>query len=215
MLLMAGYGGKVWQLGRLTSVLLEAGYNVTAIDYDDIVLSSGDPQMLLDLTEEVCQQARRTLEQYKLPVLCVGFSLGALLSLNVMRRDTAFRRGVWITGGDIVKVAQRLYGKKVWPQPYAELASAWRTVNMYSDPPLHDVSAVMILPTHDRLIDPDDVRSEVAKQQQDASNNITLIEHNRYRLTGLKGAHVGTIVEESVLFPERVLKYIKMLDKPA
>ncbi|HSX02888.1 MAG TPA: hypothetical protein VLI05_06285 [Candidatus Saccharimonadia bacterium] len=138
--------------------------------------------------------------------LLLGISLGALLSLNLMRRSNLFDTGVFITGGDIVKVAQRKYGAAVWLQPYEELADYWRDVNMYTAPTrLAGKRLLFVLPSRDKLIDPEDVRRE-ALAQQAAGNRLILLERHQF-------GHIGTIIEETILFPRRVLGYIGQVEQ--
>jgi|GEM_PF-555634 len=200
--LLCGFGGSIWQLRRLIKLLHRQGYDVTAMDFSEIVLSRGDPALLPQLVAEVTGIIEQRAKHMDHAPLLVGVSLGALLSLNVLRRSSYVHRGVFITGGDIVKVAQRLYGPQVWPQSYHQLAALWQDINMYSQPAaLSGKRAIMILPTKDKLIDPDDVRSEIAAQQK-AGNNIHLVERQSF-------GHVGTIIEEAILFPHRTARYIR------
>lgn len=200
-LLMCGFGGNIWQVKPLINTLNRDGYAITALDFPKKVLREGDPKLLPALVDEVVAFAEERARQTTQPVLLVGISLGALISLNILRRSTLFQDGVMITGGDIVKVAQRLYGSKVWPQSYDELAKQWKIINMYTEPKLlRGKRMVFVLPKRDRLIDPEDVRREVALQRK-AGNDITLIERHIF-------GHFGTIIEEAILLPHRTRGYI-------
>ena len=199
---LCGFGGSIWQLKRLITVLSRQGYHVTALDFSESVLSKGDATLLPKLVDDTVTLLEAKRQAIGKPVLLVGISLGALLSLNILRRSKLFDRAVMITGGDIVKVAQRIYGPSVWPQSYDELARQWQQVNMYTNPSLlQGKSMLMVLPKRDKLIDPQDVYAEV-KMQRAAGNNVQLTER---RLFG----HVGTIIEEAVLLPHRTRGYIK------
>jgi pimeloyl-ACP methyl ester carboxylesterase len=200
-LLLCGFGGNIWQVKRLINKLNRLGYTVTALDFSKVVLSKGDPRLLPQLVDEVTYFAEQTFQKTKKPILLVGISLGALLSLNILRRSSYFDEGVMITGGDIVKVAQRLYGPKIWPQSYEALAKQWQDINMYTDPvKLEGKHLLFVLPKRDRLIDVADVRDEVARQQAHG-NDLTLIERRAF-------GHVGTIIEEAILLPHRTGRYI-------
>ncbi len=204
--LLCGFGGSIWQLRRLVAVLNRDGYTVTAMDFPQMVLSTGDPELLPRLISEVVRVTEARAEELKQPILLVGVSLGALISLNILRRSAHYHKAVLITGGDIVKVAQRLYGSQVWPQSYQALAAQWKDINMYSNlSSLKGKQAIMILPVRDKLIDPDDVRQEIAIQQA-AGNDLQLIERRTF-------GHVGTIIEEAILLPHRTRRYIADLDK--
>ena len=198
---LCGFGGSIWQTRRLLGVLRRAGYDVTAFDFSEAVLSSGDPTALPGLIDEMVALVEKRAKALDMPVLLVGISLGALISLNIMRRSQLFKKSVMITGGDIVKVAQRIYGPKVWPQSYEELSQMWRHINIYSDPKdLAGRRLLFVLPAKDKLIDPEDVRQEV-QAQNDAGNHLILLERHWF-------GHVRTIIEETILFPRRVLGYI-------
>jgi alpha-beta hydrolase superfamily lysophospholipase len=201
-LLLCGFGGNIWQVKRLINTLNKLGYDVTALDFSKEVLSKGDPSALPALVQEVVDFAETQAKQAKQPILLVGISLGALLSLNILRRTAYFHEGVMITGGDIVKVAQRLYGPKVWPQSYDALAALWKDINMYTEPKLLKGKRLLfVLPKRDRLIDIKDVREEAALQQK-SGNDLTLIERRSF-------GHVGTIIEEAILLPHRTVGYVK------
>jgi pimeloyl-ACP methyl ester carboxylesterase len=203
-LLMCGFGGSIWQTTLLIKTLHQAGYDVTAMDFSETVLSAGDPSLLLQLTDEVVAAAETQAKQTKQPILLVGISLGSLLALNILRRSALFSTGVLITGGDIVKVAQNMYGDKVWGQSYEELAKLWTPVNIYTDPArLAGKHLLFVLPAKDKLIDPEDVRQEM-KRHVAAGNHLVRIERHSF-------GHIGTIIEETILFPRRVLKYIKTI----
>ena len=204
-LLLCGFGGKIWQVKRLIKTLNKAGYDITALDFSKDVLSKGDPQLLLQLVNDVVAFAERQAKQVQKPILLVGVSLGALISLNILRRSNLFQTGVLITGGDIAKIAQKLY-PKVWPQTYAELAKTWESVNMYTDPQLlTGKRSLFVLHDSNKLIDVGDVRAEITRQRQ-AGNDVALVERKTFD-------HVGTIIEETVLFPRRTLEYIEQIEQ--
>jgi pimeloyl-ACP methyl ester carboxylesterase len=203
-LLLCGFGGSIWQTKRLVNVLRRDGYNVTALDFPKEVLSAGDMQALPNLVREVVAFAEAKAKSAGKPMLLVGISLGALISLNIIRRSPLFSHGVLVTGGDIAKIAQRMYGHTVWPQSYEELAREWQSINMYTPPTeLAGKRLLFVLPAKDRLIDPTDVHREV-KIQNDAGNHLLLVTRHAF-------GHIGTIVEETILFPHRILGYIARL----
>ncbi len=200
-LLLCGFGGSVWQTRRLVAVLRRSGYNVTALDFPKEVLSTGNAQLLPQLINEVVDFAEAMAKAKNKPILLVGISLGALITLNILRRSAQFREGVLVTGGDIVKVAQGIYGHKVWPQSYQELAHKWQDINMYTQPAqLAGKRLLFVLPANDRLIDTADIHREVALQN-DAGNHLVVVTRHSF-------GHVGTIIEETILFPKRILAYI-------
>lgn len=200
-LLLCGFGGSVWQTRRLVSVLQKAGYNVTALDFPKEVLSKGDPTLLPQLVDEVVAFANSQAKKFGKPILLVGISLGALIALNIIRRSESFTEGVLITGGDIAKIARSIYGAKVWPQSYRALANAWQNINMYTAPrDLVGKRLLFVLPARDDLIDTSDIYREV-KAQANAGNHLVVVTRRSF-------GHIGTIIEETILFPKRVLAYI-------
>lgn len=203
-LLLCGFGGSVWQTKRLVGVLQRNGYAVTTLDFPKEVLSKGDPQLLPKLIAEVVDFADKEAQRSAKPMLLVGISLGALITLNILRRSALFDRGVLITGGDIVKVAHGIYGRKVWPQSYPQLAKQWQHINMYSEPQeLAGKRLIFVLPAKDDLIDTSDIYSEIKKHNA-AGNHLKLVERHSF-------GHIGTIVEETIVFPRRVLTYIEQI----
>jgi len=201
------FGGSIWQTRRLINVLRDVGIDVVAMDFSETVLSDGNPQLLPRLVEEVVMLAKGEAKKFRKPTLLIGISLGALISLNLLRRTEFFYEGVLITGGDIVKAAQRIYGQEVWHQSYDKLAEMWRDVNMYTEPQkLSGKRLLFVLSSKDKLIDTEDVRSEV-KVQREAGNKIILIERHVF-------GHIGTIIEETILFPKTILGYIRQIGNP-
>ena len=204
-ILLCGFGGAVWQTKRLRTVLNRAGYNVTALDFSKRVLSKGDPTLLPKLVEEVVIFAEEEAKKTDEKILLIGISLGSLLSLNIFRRTKAFDKAIMITGGNIVTVAQNIYGDKVWPQGNQELSEAWKDLNIFTDPKLlSGKHALFVLPTKDTLIDTSEVVSEI-ETQLNAGNNVLLVKRNSF-------GHIGTIIEETILFPRRILDYIEKVE---
>lgn len=203
-LLMCGFGGAIWQTKRLTNKLRRMGYDITALDFPKEVLSSGDPTLLPKLMDEVTAFAELEAQKTDQKILLVGISLGALISLNIFRRSNAFETGILITGGNIVTVAQNIFGSKVWPQTHEELSGLWKDVNMFTDPALLSGKRMLfVLPKRDTLIDTSEVLQEIARQNN-AGNTIQLVKRGSF-------GHIGTIIEETILFPGRIKRYIEMV----
>jgi len=202
--LMCGFGGAIWQTKRLTLRLNRAGYDVTALDFSKQVLSSGDPSLLPQLVDEVVRLTEKEAKNVHGKTLLVGISLGSLLALNIFRRSKQFDTGILITGGNIVDVAQGLFGDAIWPHTHAQLSDLWKDVNIHTDPRLLVGKRMLfVLPSRDRLIDTSEVIDEIARQNL-AGNEIQLVKR------GLFG-HVGTIIEETIFFPGRVIQYIERI----
>jgi len=203
-ILMCGFGGAIWQTRRLTAVLNKAGYDVTALDFPKEVLSKGDPTLLPAMIDEVVAFVDTEAQKTDQKILLVGISLGSLLSLNIFRRSQRFDRAIMITGGNIVTVAQNIFGRKIWPQSHDELSKLWQGVNIFTDPALlSGKRALFVLPMRDKLIDTSEVLAEIDRQNA-AGNSILLVARRPF-------GHIGTIIEETVLFPRRTLSYIDHL----
>ncbi len=107
-------------------------------------------------------------------------------------------------GGDIAKIAKKLYGK-VWKQTYDELAVLWQDVNMYTKPELLKGKRLLfVVPPSSKLIDIKDIYIDVDLQRS-AGNSLQMVERTKFD-------HIGTIIEETVVFPKRTLTYINMLE---
>jgi len=204
-ILLCGFGGAIWQTRRLIAALNRLGYNVTALDFPKRVLSEGDPTLLPTLVDDVVEFVEAERKKSNQDILLVGVSLGSLLSLNILRRSDSFSKAIMLTGGNIVTVAQNIFGRKVWPQSHKELSKMWESVNIFTDPKkLKDKRILFVLPLKDTLIDTSEVRAEV-ERQRGAENSVHLIERRAF-------GHAGTIVEETVLFPGRIADYISRIE---
>lgn len=200
LLLMCGLWGSVWQMRRLIRTLNNAGYDVTALAFTNKIITSGDPQLMIDLVDQVVDFADKLARENTQPVELVGVSFGALLALNIVRRLPAYKRGVLITGGDIAKIVHWFVPWK-WRMPYSELANVWQELNMYSEPSeLRGKHLLFVLHSKGRMIDPSDAIREIAKHRQ-AGNQVIVVERHRF-------GHIGTIVEETILRPARVLEHL-------
>lgn len=204
--LLCGFGGRIWQTKRLIGVLNRAGYTVCAMDFSKDSLASGDTTILTNLVTEVCKFIEtETKDVDPHDVLLVGISLGALLSLNVIRRSNRLFKAVLITGGDIAKIAQKLYPKK-WPQSHESLAQEWQANNMYSKvDELRSKKLLFVLHLSSKLIDAQDAYREI-EHQNTAGNTLLMVERTKFD-------HVGTIIDETVLHPSRVLEYIQKVEQ--
>ena len=204
-ILLCGFGGAIWQTKRLISVLNRAGYNVTALDFPRKILSAGDPVLLPRLVNEVVTFVEDEARKYDEKILLIGISLGSLLSLNIFRRSKSFDTAIMLTGGNIVTVAKNIYGHKTWPQTHEELSEIWKEVNIFTDPSiLRGKRALFVLPLRDKLIDTSEVLAEIGAQNE-AGNSFQLVKRARF-------SHVGTIIEETIIFPGRILDYIQKIE---
>jgi dienelactone hydrolase len=204
-ILLCGFGGSIWQTKRVTIRLNRAGYNVTALDFSKKILDTGDPQLLLQLVVEVMEYVENEAKKTDEKILLIGISLGSLLVLNILRRSERFEIGIGITGGNIVTVAQNIYGQAIWPQSHEELSKLWEDVNIHTNPKrLTGKRILFVLPMKDKLVDTQEVLTEINLQTA-AGNTMKLVKRHTF-------GHVGTIIEETIIFPHRLLSYIHHIE---
>lgn len=203
-LLWCGFGGRIWQTKRLITALTRRGYTVRAYDFSSTILSGGNPQELIEVTDEMVAEAERQSSEWNGETILFGISLGALLSLNVLRRSNCIAKAVGITGGNIVTAAKNS-APKSWRQSDEELSELWKDVNMFTDPQLlKGKKMVFVLPLQDKFIDPEEVKRELQTQTA-AGNAFFCIEKP-------SSGHIDAIFDETVLHPKRTLSYLAMLD---
>ena len=199
---MHGYGGYSWMAARQLSVLERAGYEILALDFVDI-LRAHDPQDLVSLMDEVAQLFQD--EGLIHPgTLIVGISLGGLVGYNLLRRYPELDKLLVITGGDISRLPWKRTLRKRWKLTRSELARRWEGVNMYTPVgQIRDKRMIMFLPLRDKLIDPEEVTAEIAKQGQ--LNDIKLIR--------TPGGHFQTIISQTVISPAKILPLLRELEQ--
>ena len=80
----AGYGSKIKHYRQATTALRKLGYDVLAFEYDEAVLKAGQPQLLIDVVNDVLAQAKRKAKGYK-EVMCMGVSLGGFVGYHMLK----------------------------------------------------------------------------------------------------------------------------------
>ena len=197
---MLGYGGRIWQAKKHLNILQSEGYRIIAIDFLDI-LKNHDPQDLISLIDEVSGYLKQNdLISRKTTIL--GVSLGGLVGYNLIRKHKELNKLLVITGGDMTRIPSKRSLNRKWQMTREELSKTWGQVNIYTQSGMmKDKHVVMLLPKRDRVIDPSEVRNEIAKHV--AANDFSLVSTN--------GGHFRTIITETILLPRRSTKYIKQL----
>jgi len=198
---LLGYGGAIWHSRRHTRLLRDEGYKVLAMDFHD-VLKHRDPQDLINVMDEVEDElTNRALINTK--TIIVGVSMGGLIGFNMLKRHSELDKLLVITGGNMALIPKS-YRQK-WPVSYADLEDMWQDVNIYA--PLGSVKnkqIIMILPSRDKMIDPEDVAKELQKHKL----------HNTIRTIRPKGGHFRTIITETILRPKNSVQLInEMISK--
>ncbi len=195
---LLGYGGSIWHSRRHLNVLKNEGYTLCVMDFRD-VLKNRDPQDLLTVMDEV----DAVLQERKLILpntIIVGVSMGGLIGFNMIKRHQSLNKLLVITGGNMALIPKSY--KQKWPVNYAELEKMWEGVNIYT--PMGAVTGkyiTMVLPSRDRMIDPNEVSDELDK----------LAVHNSVKVIRPKGGHFRTIITETVLRPKKSLHLITEL----
>lgn len=197
---MLGYGGRIWHSKRHLKMLLNEGYEILVMDFYD-ALRRRDPQDLLTLMDEVDS----LFAQYKLidtKTMMVGVSMGGLVGFNMMKRHKELKVLLAITGGNMALIPK--YYKQKWPVSYDELAEIWAPANIYTKPgEITGRYVAMVLPSRDKVIDPDEVVDELKK----------LGEYNTVVVLRPKGGHFRTIITETILRPRKSLHIIHEMKK--
>ena len=197
---MLGYRGRMWQAKRHLKVLQSAGYSLFVMDFVDI-LKRREPSDLVNLMDEVSA----VLKEKNLIVadtLLVGVSLGGLVGYNLIRRHAQLNKLFVITGGDMTHIPSPKSLEKHWKLSREQLAKQWEDVNIYTPVgQMRSKHIVMLLPTRDRMINPVEVATEIAKHTS----------FNDFTVLNTHGGHFRTIITQTITSPKKSLQFIKRL----
>jgi len=195
---MLGYGGSIWHSRRHINMLKNEGYSLLVMDFRD-VLKNRNPQDLITVMDEVDEVLQRRQLIAK-NTLIVGVSMGGLIGFNMLRRHKILNKLMIITGGNMALIPKSY--KQKWPVSYAELEKIWEGVNIYTPPgTVRDKYITMVLPSRDKMIDPNAVADELDR----------LAEYNSVKVIRPKGGHFRTIITETMLRPKKSLHLITEL----
>lgn len=156
---ITGYGGKIKSYRSVIKTLNDRGFTVVAYEHNSSVLTSGNPQDLLNLVDGICNDFAAKAVGYK-KIICIGASAGAGLCFALQRRMPVIQYGIYAVAGMSGKdaLASPLFyfvRKKFEKQGFnaARLNSLWQEIDVSPDqPPKRDVSFVMVLGKRDKLI---------------------------------------------------------------
>jgi hypothetical protein len=156
---ITGYGGKIKRYQSVIQTLNKQGFSVIAYEHSASVLTNGNPQDLLTLVDEICNDFTQKIVSYK-KIICIGVSAGAGLCFALQRRMPAIQYGIYAVAGTP--------GKNVFASPLfyfvrkkfnkhgfstAKLNSLWQEIDISpDDPPERGVSFVMVLGKRDKLV---------------------------------------------------------------
>lgn len=195
MVYLLGYGGSIWHSKRHLQLLKNEGYTILAMDFRD-VLKSRNPEDLIIVMDEVDEilQKERLIDK---KTIIVGVSMGGLVGFNMLRRHSELDKLVIFTGGNMALIPR--YYKQKWPMSYDDLERYWDKVNIYSpEGSVRNKSITMVLPSRDKVIDPDEVADELKR----------LAKYNNVKVIRPKGGHFRTIITETMVRPKKSLHLI-------
>jgi hypothetical protein len=189
---ITGYGGKIKNYKSVVQTLNNQGFAVIAYEHSLSVLSSGNPNDLLELVDGTCNDFASRIASYK-KIICVGASAGAGLCFAMQRRIAAIQYGVYavagIPGKDALKLPLFYFVRRRFHKhgfDAAKLNSLWRDIDISpDDPPEQNISFVMVLGKRDRVVNYEKALATL-QAWQSASIPIKII-------TQPKLGHFGTI----------------------
>ena len=197
---LLGYGGRLWHSKRHIKLLQDAGYTIYAMDFHD-VLKNRDPQDLITVMDEVEAKLKECNLISKRTII-VGVSMGGLIGFNMLKRHDELKNLLVITGGNMALIPKSY--RQRWPISYEELANIWSEVNIYTKAGVVNGKYItMILPSRDRMIDPEEVTEELEM----------LSKHNKVLVIRPKAGHFRTIITETILRPRKSFVIIRDMSK--
>lgn len=156
---IAGYRGKIASYKKVIKILNNKGFSVIAYEHSPAVLSSGDPQTLLKLVEEIGNDFLHKSTNYK-EVICVGASIGAGLCFAVQNKVPNVKYGVYAGAGvsppenifeaPLFYVVRKKFKKSGFTKP--ELKKAWQDIDVVPTKLIAQTPFVMALGKKDRIV---------------------------------------------------------------
>lgn len=155
---IAGYRGKVSGYAAVIRTLHAKGYSVVAYEHSPAVLTTGEPQKLLDLLEGLYADFGTRSAGFN-DIICTGASIGAGLGLAIQARFPAVRFGIYAGAGVsppeaifdaplFFFVRRRFMGHGF---RRAELKKAWRDADIVATKPLVKTPFSMALGQRDKI----------------------------------------------------------------
>lgn len=154
-----GYGSKIKRYQSLIQTLNSRGFAVIAYEHSPSVLTSGNPQDLLNLIDGICGDFASRVAGYK-KIICIGASAGAGLCFALQRRMPDIQYGIYavagMSGRDALKSPLFYFVRKRFSKrgfSMDRLNSLWQEIDVSPDkPPRRDLSFVMVLGKRDMLV---------------------------------------------------------------
>lgn len=156
---ITGYGGKIKSYKSVIQTLNERGFTVIAYEHSPSVLTSGNPQDLLNLVDGICSDFTKKVAGYK-KIICIGASAGAGLCFALQRRFPTIQYGIYAVAGmsgrdalasPLFYFVRKRFSKRGFSM--ARLNSLWQEIDVSpNDPPQQRVAFVMVLGKRDVLV---------------------------------------------------------------
>lgn len=157
--LITGYGGKIARYKSLIHTLNERGFTVIGYEHNRSVLTSGNPQGLLNLADGICTDFADKMVGYK-KIICIGVSAGAGLCSALQRRMPVIQYGVYAGAGepgeDIFERPMFYFMRKKFKKhgfSASKVKSMWQELDISPDnPPKQNIPFVIVLGKRDRIV---------------------------------------------------------------
>lgn len=156
---ITGYGGKIKNYQGVVQTLNNRGFTAIAYEHNLSVMTSGNPQDLLNLVGEICDDFAGKIAGHK-KIICIGASAGAGLCFALQRRIPTIQYGIYavagMSGKDALATPLFYFVRKKFNKhgfSTTRLNGLWREIDVSpDDPPQRSVAFVMVLGKRDRLI---------------------------------------------------------------
>jgi predicted esterase len=157
--IIAGYRGRINGYKKIIKTLNNRGYSVIAYEHSPAVLTGGDPQQLLNLVSQICNDfAKRAADYHE--IICIGASIGAGLCFAVQRKVPHVKFGIFAGAGvsppesifdvPLFYFVRKKFGKQGFTAD--ELKKAWKDIDILPSKPLSQTPFIMVLGKNDRIV---------------------------------------------------------------
>lgn len=156
---IAGFLGKISRYKNVAQSLNKQGFTVIGYEHSPSVLTSGNPQGLINLVDEICKDFAEKAAGYK-KIICIGASAGAGLCFHLQKRMSTIQYGVYAgagePGGDVFERPLFYFARKKFNNngfSTSKVKSLWHELDIAPDnPPKQNVAFVMVLGKRDKVI---------------------------------------------------------------
>jgi esterase/lipase len=157
---VAGYRGKIKGYRRVIETLNNHGYNVVAYEHSPAVLTSGDPQKLIDLVNGINNDFSERIIGYKI-IICVGASIGAGLCFALQAQFPTITSGIYAAAGvsppeNVFEAPLFYFVRKKFAKAGIDpqkLKKLWQDVDIVPEKPLNLTNPfLMVLGKKDKIV---------------------------------------------------------------